>query len=129
MVRPKRLATVEATRRPITVEPVNEMSGMRGSFSIFSPTIRPWPTVRVKMPVRPWSAITRLAMCCTAIEHSGVGSAGFQMTGSPHTAASAVFHAHTATGKLNAVMIATGPSGCHCSIIRCAGRSDCIVRP
>ena len=81
------------------------------------------------MPLRPWSAITRLAMCCTAIEQRGVGSAGFQMTGSPHTAARALFQAQTATGKLKAVIIDTGPSGCHCSIMRCAGRSDCMVRP
>ena len=40
---------------------------------------------------------------------SGVGSAGFQTTGSPQTAAIAAFHDHTATGKLNAVMTPTGP--------------------
>ena len=31
------------------------------------------------------------------------------------------FQAQTATGKLNAVMMPIGPSGCHCSIIRCRG--------
>ena len=41
-------------------------------------------------------------MCCTATAVSGVGSAGFQITVSPQTAASAAFHDHTATGKLNA---------------------------
>ena len=60
---------------------------------------------------------------------SGAGSAGFQTTGSPHTAASAAFHDHTATGKLNAVITPIGPSGCHCSIIRWPGRSDAIVSP
>ena len=40
---------------------------------------------------------------------SGVLSLGFQITGSPHTSASAAFHDHTATGKLKAVMTATGP--------------------
>ena len=44
-------------------------------------------------------------------------------------AATVAFHAQTATGKLNAVTTPTGPSGCHCSIIRCRGRSDAIVRP
>ena len=62
--------------------------------------------------------MTRLAMCCTAIAVRGDGSAGFQITVSPHTAASAAFHDHTATGKLNAEITPIGPSGCHCSIIR-----------
>ena len=68
--------------------------------------------------------MTRLAICCTAIAHSGVGPAGFHTTGSPHTAAIALFQDQTATGKLNAVITPTTPSGCHCSIIRCAGRSE-----
>ena len=60
------------------------------SFSIRSPTLRPGPIdEREDARDAPWSAITRLAMCCTAIAHSGVGPAGFQTTGSPQTAASA----------------------------------------
>src|SRR5439155_195109 len=35
----------------------------------------------------------------------------------------------TATGKLNAVTMPTGPSGCHCSINRWLGRSDAMVSP
>ncbi len=54
---------------------------------------------------------------------------GFQTQGSPQTAAMAAFHDQTAMGKLNAVMTATGPIGCHCSIIRCRGRSEAIVSP
>ena len=60
---------------------------------------------------------------------SGVFSDGFHTTGSPATRAMAVFHAHTATGKLKAVMIPTGPSGCQVSIIRWPGRSVAMVRP
>src|SRR5205823_4703120 len=41
----------------------------------------------------------------------------------------AKFHDQTATGKLNAVITAMTPSGCHCSISRWLGRSDWIVRP
>ena len=37
--------------------------------------------------------------------------------------ATAVFHAQTATGKLNALMTPTTPSGCHVSISRWPGRS------
>ena len=60
---------------------------------------------------------------------SGVFSEGFQITGSPQTRASAVFHDQTATGKLNALTTATTPSGCQVSANRCPGRSETIVRP
>jgi hypothetical protein len=50
-------------------------------------------------------------------------------TGSPHTSASAAFHAHTATGKLKAEMTPTTPSGCQVSIMRWPGRSVAMVRP
>ena len=68
-------------------------------------------------------------MCWTAAAQSGVFSLGFQTTESPQTHASAAFHAHTATGKLNAVMTPTAPSGCHCSIMRWPERSEAMVKP
>ena len=40
---------------------------------------------------------------------SGVRSEGFQITGSPQTKASAAFQLQTATGKLKALITATGP--------------------
>ena len=40
-----------------------------------------------------------------------------------------MFHAQTATGKLNAVMTPTTPSGCQLSIMRWPGRSEAMVRP
>ena len=52
---------------------------------------------------------------------SGVRSDGFQITGSPQTSASAAFQLHTATGKLKALITATGPSGCHVSVSRWPG--------
>ncbi len=54
---------------------------------------------------------------------SGVLSDGFQITQSPQTAAIKAFQDHTATGKLNAEITPTTPSGCHCSYMRCSGRS------
>ena len=60
---------------------------------------------------------------------SGVSSDGFHTTVSPHTNAIAVFHAQTATGKLNAVITPTTPSGCQVSISRCPGRSEAMVLP
>ena len=41
-------------------------------------------------------------------------------------AARNAFHDQTATGKLKALMTPTTPSGCHCSNMRCFGRSECI---
>ena len=116
-------------RRPIRQEPVAEISGSRRSASIFSPTSAPRPITRLKTPLRPLRSITRLAMFCTATAVSGVLDDGFQTMVSPQTAAIATFQAQTATGKLKAVMMPIGPSGCHCSYIRCWGRSECIVRP
>jgi hypothetical protein len=58
-----------------------------------------------------------------------VSSEGFHTTVSPQTRAIAVFHDHTATGKLKAVMTPTTPSGCQVSISRCPGRSEAIVLP
>jgi hypothetical protein len=53
-----------------------------------------------------------------ASDVSGVSSLGFQTTVSPQTRAIAVFHDHTAAGKLNAEMTATTPSGCQVSARR-----------
>ncbi len=71
----------------------------------------------------------RSAILMVAMAVSGVWLEGFQIVASPQTAASALFHAQTATGKLNAVTMPTTPSGCHCSIMRCWGRSEAMVRP
>ena len=79
------------------------------------------------MAVDPVALTTGTPSWASAV--SGVTSLGFQMTGLPHTTASAVFQLHTATGKLNAVMMPVGPSGCHCSISRWPGRSLEMVRP
>ena len=62
--------------------------------------------------------MTRLQRCCTAMADSGTRLEGFQITGSPHTAAMAAFHDQTATGKLKALMTPTVPRGCHCSYMR-----------
>ena len=75
------------------------------------------------------SRITLLQMCWTAIAVSGVLGEGFHTEALPQMAARKAFHAHTATGKLNAEMIPTTPSGCHCSYMRCCGRSECMVMP
>ena len=74
-----------------------------------------------------FSASLQIFMLAIAV--SGVLLDGFQMQMSPQIAARNEFHAHTATGKLNALMIPTMPIGCHCSYMRWPGRSLCMVRP
>ena len=56
-------------------------------------------------------------------------SAASRPAGPNRPSAMAAFHAQTATGKLNAEMMPTGPSGCHCSIMRWFGRSVAMVSP
>ena len=105
---------------PMAVEPVALMSGTRGSSTIATATSRPqmmsWlicsgtscPALRKRA-----AAFSRIFWQASAT--SGVLSDGFQMTGLPQTKASAAFHAHTATGKLKAVMTPHGPIGCQTS--------------
>ncbi|MNQ41757.1 hypothetical protein D3C85_554440 [compost metagenome] len=60
---------------------------------------------------------------------SGVFSDGFHTTALPQTSARVAFHAHTATGKLKALITPTTPSGCQDSRMWWPGRSEAMVRP
>ena len=116
--RPKRPATTGATARPIRVEPVADTSATRGSATRASPTSGPPSTTALTASGAP---ARRAASASSAWQASAVRmvfSDGFHTTVSPQTSASAVFHDHTATGKLKALMTPTTPSGCHCSIMR-----------
>src|SRR5882724_11940141 len=107
------------------VEPVAETRGMRRSAASFLPIEGPSPINKQNMAgSAPVCWQTRSAILITAIAVSGVFSDGFQIVESPQIAASAAFQDQTATGKLNAVITATSPSGCHCSIKRWLGLSD-----
>ena len=115
----KRDAATCPTARPIAVLPVAETSAMRGSATNVAPISHaPMTTCESPSGASSKSLSTLSSKACVANAVSGVFSDGFQITLLPHTSASAAFHAQTATGKLNALMISTGPSGCHCSIIR-----------
>ena len=110
-------------------EPVAETSGTRRSATKRSPTpLRP-PMIRLKIGGAPFASSTRWAMRVVAMAVSGAWCDGFQIIESPQTAATMAFQAQTATGKLKAVMMPTTPSGCHCSYMRCIGRSECMERP
>ena len=78
---------------------------------------------------RLFAAATLFQMCWQATAHNGAFSLPFQTTVLPQTTANAKFQAQTATGKLNAEITPTTPSGCHCSIIWWAVLSLLIVKP
>ena len=126
--RPIRRATASPTARPIRQLPVAETSGRRASFAIRAPSSAP-PTASENSGGCPARRQASAAIRVTATALSGVSSDGFHTTVSPHVTAMRAFQAHTATGKLNAVITPTGPSGCHCSSMRWSGRSECIAFP
>ncbi|MNQ94091.1 hypothetical protein D3C85_1095920 [compost metagenome] len=102
---------------------------MRPSFVISSPTSLS-PKIKLHTPSETAFALKTCAiMCWQAIAVKGVFSDGFQMHTLPQTSASAAFQLQTATGKLNAEIMPTIPSGCHCSYMRWLGRSLCMVKP
>ena len=125
---PIRRATASPTATPIRQLPVADTSGSRASSAMRAPSSAP-PTASEKSGGCPALRHTSLAMRVTATAVSGVCSDGFHTTVSPHVTARRAFHAHTATGKLNAVITPIGPSGCHCSNIRWDGLSECIACP
>jgi hypothetical protein len=127
--RPNRSATRGPTARPMRVDPVALSSAIPRASTSASPTSEPPTSTWLSPSGAPCSAMARSRRAADASADSGASSDGFQTTGSPQTSASAVFHDHTATGKLNALMTPTTPSGCQVSISRCPGRSELIVRP
>src|SRR5665811_1146110 len=112
-LRPSRAATRGATSLPMRVDPVAETSAIRGSSTNTWPVSRS-PRMSCAMSSgAPARRAASRASALHAIPVSSVFSEGFHTTASPQTKASAVFQDHTATGKLNAEMTPTTPSGCH----------------
>ncbi len=127
--RPKRAATTGATARPIRVDPVADTIATSSWAASAAPTSLPPSNTWLRSGGAPTSLAARPRRASHATAVSGVLSDGFHSTGSPETRASAAFHDHTATGKLNAEITAHGPIGCHVSISRWPGRSLAIVSP
>ena len=119
--RPMRCATRSPTMRPTLVEPVKLISGMRWSSTKLCAMSVPASLNRKNRSGKPAAFSASLQIFIDAIADSGVFGDGFQIEMSPQIAARNAFHAHTATGKLNALMMPTRPSGCHCSYMRWPG--------
>ena len=112
------------------VLPVADTTATRASAASAAPTSpRPSSTCDKPSGTSPTCVIARRHRASQASAVSGVFSDGFHTTALPQTKASAAFQAHTATGKLKALMTPTTPIGCQVSIIRWPGRSEAIVRP
>src|SRR5207342_1180688 len=123
---PNLFATAVPTALPIRVDPVAETRSTLVSLAIHSPASL-CPTTRQLTPTGTLLISNTSAISFWhATAHSGVFSEGFQTQTLPQTHASVAFQLHTATGKLNADIIPTTPSGCHCSYILCPGRSLCM---
>src|SRR3989338_896518 len=101
----------------MAVEPVKEMSGKRLSSTILLARSLSLEINKENILSQPHCCMTSLQICCTANATNGALEEGFQIMVFPQIAAKNAFHAHTATGKLNAVITPIGPKGCHCSII------------
>ncbi len=104
--RAKRAASRGPTARPMAVEPVAETTATRGIVDqrLADVAAADQQLARGPSGASPNRRMARANTACVASAVSGVFSDGFHTTGSPHTSASAAFHAHTATGKLNAVI-------------------------
>ena len=113
-----RRAQRSPTMRPTLVEPVKLISGMRLSSTKFEASSVPASLNRKKISGKPAFFSASLQIFIEAMADSGVFGDGFQMVMSPQIAATNAFHAHTATGKLNAEITPTMPIGCHCSYMR-----------
>ena len=114
----------------MAVLPVALTNGTNAWSASCSPTgRRPISSCEIAAGAPGVSAITSLISRCSASAVSGVFSEGFHSTVSPQTSARAAFQAHTAIGKLNAVITPTGPSGCQRSFRWWPGRSEAMVRP
>ena len=109
MARAKRAATTGATLAPIAVEPVALTRGTWWLAASAAPTDASPSTTCARCAGASIDAAARSNIAWVASAVSGVRSLGFQITLLPHTTARAAFQLHTATGKLNAVMTATGP--------------------
>ena len=103
---------------PTAVDPVTDIRGILLSATKLSPITPDLAIIILKTPSGTLFLLsTSLIIFCTAIAVSGVLELGFHTITLPATAAIMLFHAHTATGKLNDVIRPSIPSGWYWSYI------------
>jgi hypothetical protein len=85
--------------RPVSVEPVNERSGMSGCSTIALPTDSPTPcTSWITSGGSPASS----RISTSSVPVCGTSSAGLKTHAFPQTSAGNIFHVGMASGKLKA---------------------------
>ena len=113
-------------RRPVSVEPVNEMTLTSGCASSGAPAPGPSPSTRFRTPLgRPAST----SACTKLIPEAGASSAGLKTTVLPQTSAGRIFHDGTAIGKFQAVIIPHTPIGWRKDIANLSRSSEGTVWP
>ena len=120
--RPARSAIV----RPVSDEPVNEITGTSRLSTIASPTLSPEPVTRFTVPggkpASSMSSTRRVAQC-------GVSDDGLNTTVFPATRAGMVFQHGIAIGKFQGVTIPATPIGWRMLIAHLSGSSEGTVSP
>ncbi len=93
---------------PVSVEPVNEITGTSPCSIIARPTTDPWPcTSCTTSGGKPASMSTSMSKCPVC----GTSSAGLKITAFPHSSAGNIFQVGIASGKLNGVISPATPIG------------------
>ena len=99
---------VSPTKRPVSVLPVNEMTGTWGCSTSAFPTTSPMPcTSWITSGGRPAS----IRISTSTVLVCGTSSACLRITALPHRSAGNAFHVGMASGKLNGVMRPHTPIG------------------
>ncbi len=106
---------------PIFVDPVKDINGILLSSTILAPmSAPPWRTVKT-FGLIPFFYNTSATILDEAIVTIDDWGDPFHVIQFPQIKAIAAFHAKTAFGKLNAVIIPTMPRGFHTSIMKWSG--------
>ncbi len=113
-----------ATSVPVSVDPVNEMSGTCGCSTMASPTSEPVPITRLTTPGgNPASSSTSInRMPIRGVKLAGLNTAVF-----PAMRAGIIFQEGIASGKFQGVMMPQTPIGLRTDMLNLLRISDGVV--
>ena len=112
--------------RPVSDEPVNEITGTSRLSTIASPTSAPEPVTRLTVPGgNPASSMSSTS----SVAQWGVSDDGLNTTVFPATSAGISFQHGIAIGKFQGVMMPATPIGWRMLIAHLSGSSDGTVSP
>ena len=114
------------TSRPVSVDPVNEITLTSGCETSGAPAPGPSPSTRFSTPEGSPASINA---CTKLTAEAGASSAGLNTTVLPQTSAGRIFHDGTAIGKFHAVIIPHTPIGWRIDIANLSRSSEGTVCP